>query len=105
LPACCRENFQLQIFLRTEDKLSAVYRPGAGGQIDLKGADSDDGIVRRRGADAGLQRRARQRNQLADTEWFDDVDSRAEFEQPEFLFGWRKQRRETQIRRTPKGIS
>ena len=77
----------------------------SGCQIDLKGADSDDGIVRRRGADAGLQRRARQRNQLADTEWFDDVDSCAEFEQPEFLFGWRKQRRETQIRRTPKGIS
>src|SRR5262249_26609010 len=85
LAGVLRENLQHQIFLWTEDKLFAINRPGAGGQIDFKRADSDDGVVRRGGGDAGPQRRARPRDQLADTERFDDVVIRAEFEQPDFL--------------------
>src|SRR6516164_11330431 len=80
-----RKNLQHQILLRTEDKAFAVDRSGAGGQIDFKRANSDDGLVRRGGGDAGPQHRARPRDQLADTERFDDVVIRAEFEQLDFL--------------------
>src|SRR5215813_7312278 len=85
LAGVLRKNLQHQIFLRTKDKAFAVDRPGAGGQIDFKRADSDDGVVRRGGGDAGSQRRPRPRNQLADTKRFDNVVIRAEFEQPDFL--------------------
>src|SRR5215475_13467291 len=80
-----RENLQHQILLWTEDKVFAINRPGARGQIDFKRADTDDGIVRRGGGDAAPQRRPRPRDQLADTERFDDVVIRAEFEQPDFI--------------------
>ena len=85
LAGVLRENLQHQIFLRTEDKAFAINRPGAGSQIDFNPANSDDGVVRRCGGDAGPQHHVRPCNQLADTDRFDDVVIRAEFEQPDFL--------------------
>ena len=85
LAGVLRENLQNQILLRTEDKSFAVNRPGTGGQIDFKWTGSDNWILRRCGDDAGPQRRARPRNQLTDTERFDDVVIRAKFEQPDLL--------------------
>src|SRR5262245_66455788 len=84
LAGVLRENLQHQIFFRTEDKAFAVDRPGAGGQIDFKRADSDDGAVRRCDGNVGPQHSARSRDQLADTERFDDVVIRAEFAQSDF---------------------
>src|SRR2546425_2412931 len=85
LAGVLRENLQHQVFLRTENKVFAVDHPGAGGEIDFKRADSDDGVVRRCDGNVGPQHRVRSRDQLADTERFDDVVIRAEFEQPDFL--------------------
>src|SRR5262245_19345421 len=80
-----RENLQNQIFFRTEDKSLAVNHPGTGTQIDFKWTGSDNWILRRRGDDAGPQQGARPRNQLTDTERFDDVVIRTKFEQPDLL--------------------